>query len=431
MSYLLYIALFLYSSLGTAILCKQILDTDNKNIYKRDFLAIYVLTRTMAVGGNISTPIDVLAKQYIGDIPRPIYDHPTPHPPTMGLLLLPLSLFDYVTAKWLWFFVEFVLLFLTFYIFQLIFHARISWIVFILIFLSFQSFNPITSELFHGQVNIPILFLLTWLWLCLNKKQDKLAGFLWGISILLKQITWPILFIFLFHKKYMCVLSAVITILTGYIFAIWIIGWHEITNNLFITLPNITEYYQDSPWNLSLWTIGYRSVNGASFTAFTGRKFDVDSLFIFNHGAFLISSIIPLIVLVISLFIILRKNDITQTFPMICGILTVINPLAWYHYFVIVLLPCLNILRRLISRNFPPLESTLTIFAFLSISPLELAWMRIGSYLGGAGLVHFNMVNQLAVPYFPQLLFFMPTIGVLILSFLSSHTISKSIEDTE
>ena len=70
--------------------------------FRKDFVQEYVLARAVAERADPYVPIARLVAEYLGVVPEAVFPHPTPHPPTVGLLFLPLALTDYNTAAALW-----------------------------------------------------------------------------------------------------------------------------------------------------------------------------------------------------------------------------------------------------------------------------------------------------------------------------------------
>ncbi len=54
------------------------------HVYRKDFLQEYLLARAIAEGVDPYLPIPMLADRFLGQLPVPLFPHPTPHPPTAG-----------------------------------------------------------------------------------------------------------------------------------------------------------------------------------------------------------------------------------------------------------------------------------------------------------------------------------------------------------
>jgi len=72
------------------------------HVYHKDFLQEYLLGRAALSSIDPYLPVSDLAEQFFGTLPEPVFQHPTPHPPPMVLLGLPLALLSYESAAVVW-----------------------------------------------------------------------------------------------------------------------------------------------------------------------------------------------------------------------------------------------------------------------------------------------------------------------------------------
>lgn len=82
----------------------------------RDFLRDYLLARAIVHRTDLYQPLSALAAtvgQTSSDIDGRISPHRSPHPPTAAILFLSLAALDYLTAEWVWLFLELVFLMVT------------------------------------------------------------------------------------------------------------------------------------------------------------------------------------------------------------------------------------------------------------------------------------------------------------------------------
>jgi hypothetical protein len=127
------------------------------------------------------------------------FDHPSPHPPTMGLLLLPLAWFDYATASALWLVVEIVCLASTVVMIGRATHSRLpAWAVPTLT-ISLVGLSHIYEEIRNGQVNIAIMTLLAGMWLARQQARPGLAGLLLGAHCS-SNPAWPLVLFYVWRR---------------------------------------------------------------------------------------------------------------------------------------------------------------------------------------------------------------------------------------
>ena len=75
-------------------------------VFMKDFIQEYLLARAMLAGVPPYLPLPDLAERFLGPLPNPIFPHPTPHPPPVGLMALPLGVLGYQQAAIAWYVFE-------------------------------------------------------------------------------------------------------------------------------------------------------------------------------------------------------------------------------------------------------------------------------------------------------------------------------------
>jgi hypothetical protein len=70
------------------------------HVYLKDFMQEYLLAKAALGGVNPYLPLPALARQFISPPPVIALDHPTPHPPPVAVLSLPLAVFLLVKRRW-------------------------------------------------------------------------------------------------------------------------------------------------------------------------------------------------------------------------------------------------------------------------------------------------------------------------------------------
>ncbi|RJP33723.1 MAG: DUF2029 domain-containing protein [Candidatus Omnitrophota bacterium] len=409
------IVVFVLAGIGLFVTASQIQRVQEKQDYRKDFLAIYTLTNAVAHGADPTLPIDDLARMYVDEFEGAAFPHPTPHPPTMGVLFLPLAMFPYPTAKTIWLVSQFGCLFLSIRMFDRAGGKRSSiWRVgFITVIL--QAWYPVFIDVSNGQVNCMVLFLLTGCWLALRSRRSWTAGVLLGLSLLVKQIAWPVLILFLFKKDLRACLATTLTIFFGYIIAGVMVGFGRLYSYFTTILPAIANLYQANPWNLSLWTLGKRMFEGTGVDPETGATFEIVTQPFFPSVVMstIVFYFIPILCLILAAALIWKFLDSDWSFALLLCCSIILNPLSWPHYFVLALFPLFLIIRRLRENRFPPFETNLSIIIIMFLLPNIFVWKKLAAWAAGG----FSATNGiLTLPFAPGLLLLGPTFALCALS---------------
>src|SRR5260370_37798132 len=150
-------------------------------IYDKDFGQEYLLARAIRAGVDPYLPIEVLAERFVQVTGYLAKVHPTPHPPTVGLLALPLGYLSFPDAVRTWF--EFELVCLLAVVILLIRGAGLPFRLRIAPFLALAlvAWPPITLELGLGQLMLPLLLGLAGAQVALLAGRSVLGGVLLGV----------------------------------------------------------------------------------------------------------------------------------------------------------------------------------------------------------------------------------------------------------
>lgn len=417
------ITLLIFSSIGLIFLIKGFPDN---SIRKTDFLAVYVLPKAIYNGDDISSKIDDLAEKYIGNLKKKYFDFPSHHPPTLGLILLPIAFFDYYHAQKIWYLFEILFLLLTIHNLFLIADTHLHWRWIILYTMAFSIINPAVGDLGLGQVNCLLVYLLSAMWLSLKNNNEGSAGIYWGISLMLKQLAWPLLFVLIFHRKYRTIFWSAITITLGYIIIGYIVGTQAIIKYYVNTLPPLYEYHVNSPWNSALLTIGKRITDGAYFKSSNMPVFTLYPLFPqLKTSAFLtllLQYLLPITVLFLSIIRMIQINSFDGSFALFSGLILLINPITWDYFYLFALIPLTRVIQQLRNQRFPLIATYLALLLFLIISIHYISWINFAILIEKGTLYVKDPTTVLTFHYTSYLPVYIPAIATLILSFMAAQT---------
>jgi hypothetical protein len=156
-----------------------------------DLMYDYVSGRELRNGGNPYDPSQALMETHIS--PEVEFDldprAANPHTPFQILLLSPLTLLGWVTAKNLWLIIDVALL--TVSVFIVSRELRLSLSATVVVTMGFALMPLARLEFFQGQVGTLLLFLFVLGWMARRRGNESLCGIALGIAAALK--LYPIL----------------------------------------------------------------------------------------------------------------------------------------------------------------------------------------------------------------------------------------------
>ena len=297
----------------------QILFSDS--ISKKDFPQFFLMGHALRAGANLYAPLHDLAARFDPNLTDWI--KVSAYPPIVAVIGLPFSYLPYFWAIISWMAFEVGCLITAVFLIVRHFGGRDAPTPVLVTVFAFISWQPIFIDLYHGQVMIPILLLLTLVWLSLKAGKDIQAGILLGIVISIKLYAWPIAIFLVLKRRWRAPLVAfVVFVAANAVMAGWA-GSATLYDYYFRVGRAVFEEYKFYPLNFSAWTVGLRSFGLAGALIMSGS------------------------VLCWSLFLALRSKDFDSAFMIMLVAATILQPIAWIHYLV-TLLPafCLIAARR-------------------------------------------------------------------------------------
>ena len=321
----------------------------------KDFTQEYLLARAILDRASPYQPIDQLAARYVDPSGYFTKTHPTPHPPTVGLLALPLGLLSYSAAAQVWLAVELACLLGSV---RLLTHER--WARTLLFSVALVGWAPVTLELGLGQLTAPLLLGLAAVQVALSARRPQVGGGLLGLSLLIKPIAWPWLLVLLWRRCWVALEATVVVGLVGGAATILAIGLPATMGYLFDVLPRMTTAFFGEPTNISLWTLTSR----LGITWLPGWA-------------------VPAAVLLVLAWIARRRASLPDQFALMTVASLLASPITWGFYLVLALQPLSRVLRALRHRGWQPPEVAAAIIVFATLSASQALLTDLA--LGGAG----------------------------------------------
>jgi hypothetical protein len=368
-------------------------------VYRKDFLQEYTLARAIADGFDPYLPTHVLAERYSDSLPLLVFPHPTPHPPTLGMLLLPLALLEYSTAAAVWLGLEIVCLVVSIYLLGRAAGARLSIWATLGIATVLLAWHPVWVELASGQVMVLMLALLAGAWLALRSGRPGLGGALVGLAILIKPVVLPLLLLFLLRRDWRALLGATAVICGGYLVAGYVVGPNKVGSYLTRVLPLVNSTYRGHALNLSISSLGWRVFHGTGSHILPGI---VAPPLIESAPAALVTSIgLPCLLLLGACLAVRNQCSLDVSFGVMVGVSVLTVPISWDHYLVLAAIPAAQVIRWLACHHLPSRETNLALIVAVLLIP---SWSRLPAVLGvPAEVVGGEITHSFALALLPML----------------------------
>jgi len=329
----------------TAISCLysliQLLHTlFSPELYKKDITQFFLMGHALRGGANLYAPLHDLAAQF--DPRMTDWIKVSAYPPIMAVVGLPLSYLPYRWAVISWMFFELACLVAAVILIVKHFGGRDATTPVLVTVCAFLAWQPLFIEFYHGQVMIPILLLLTLVWLALREGKDIKAGLLLGIVIAIKLYAWPLAIFLLLKRRWRAPMAAFIVFIAANALMVAWVGSAIVYDYYTRVGAQVFAEYKFYPLNFSAWCIGLRSFGLV--------------------GAVLMS----VSVLLWSLFLALRSKDFDSGFMIMLAAATILQPISWIHY-MLTLLPAFCFIAN--RRKFRTSDLLLGVFLLVLILP--------------------------------------------------------------
>jgi hypothetical protein len=337
--------------LGTVNLFKLIKTIPGDDAYRKDFFQEYLLARAVMAGLPVYTPLPELAERLEGPLPFTIFPQPSPHPPAVLIFALPLAFFSYRTALIIWLVVELTLLFFTCRLLLRRYFGVNQWWASLLVAIGLIATFPVSLELAVGQLMLLTLFLLTAGWLALRSSNDIQGGALLGLSLVVKFIGWPLILFLIFRKRWRAVLAAGSVFLVANVVGGLIVGLNQAAHYYRYVAPIGSKLYESEFLNFSTWASGRRLFAGTSNSIL--QTVNIEALFNAPAVAPLMAVILTLSVVCLALLLAHRVADFDLAVAILVCASAVVNPIAWHHYLVLLVMPAAVSIKGLMNSSFP------------------------------------------------------------------------------
>ncbi len=318
--------------------------------------------------------------------------------PTTSLMLLPLTPFDYNTARIIWIIFNCLLLIFTLnYLFKKLEFQK-DWIPFILVI--FLLFQPLYANIVFAQVYILIFSVLTFALFGYKSGKQTLSGILIGFMIILKTFGLILFVLLLIQKKWRTILWMLVTIIFVSLISLPWIG----TNAWFVYADKILQF-SSLP---SLSVTAYQTIHSFfyHFTVYNQQwnPYPVINLPLLGK---LLTVSFSLFLLAAVIFYAFRQKSPELSFSIFIIAGVVLSPVSLDYHYVVLLLPILIFIKWFRENNTKLLWILLFLFYALiaaslhySSSKITAGWVAIFAYpklygaLGLMGLFFFQLIKD-------------------------------------
>jgi alpha-1,2-mannosyltransferase len=311
--------------------------------YSKDLQQEYLTASAWRDGLSIFTPVTELSARYFPFV-TDNFPHPSPHPPVLTPLSLPLTWLPFPVTVFLWLFVNVALL------------VRVGrWLgLSVLASLALLAWPPLWCLVYIGQLELLILVLAMSGWRNAEAGRDWRAGLWLGLAAAIK--LYPALFLlpYLWRWRVRIVLAAGAVFALSQLGGLLAVGGADMVRYYTEILPSVSRYYSVRGLNAAPYGALLRLLGGAT----------VLSPLVRAPGA-----VVPLAV-ALSLF---ALAALVRLAPARAPVATfVLLPTSWY-YAVVLALPTVSELLRVPSLR----HATLVAAVCLSV-PLPLVTLLAG-----------------------------------------------------
>lgn len=387
-------------------------------LYLRDFIQDYVLIRAIAAGGNPLANVSELIPRYVG-VPSHMFPHPTPHPPTMALFLVPFVGLSYPTAALAWFILQLAGLLTAIVLLHRLAGRRPVPLVVVALAVVLVAWFPVQYDLRWANVSIMILVLLVGMFLASRRDRYGLAGALLGLTLLIKPIAWPILLAFAIKRQWRAVTGATVIGGAGVGITAAVIGIPRLISYVTVALPTADHLYEADYGNSSLSAVAWHLFfGGTAQSPITGEaSLTVLPLRLSETAAEIGAVILPLLALLLAGLVIVRWLSLEWSIALAITVSTVINPISWEHENVLLLIPMTLVAIRHLG---PSRGSALAASVVASLTLLFIATENWMLFLG-VGFAPRAPLDHLS-PFSPVVMVFLtvPTVAVILFAVVLS-----------
>jgi hypothetical protein len=270
------------------------------------------------------------------------------------------------------------------------------------------------ADQLSGQLTILLTTLILAALLAFRKDHKILAGVLVGFSVAIKMFTWPLIIYFIVKKDWRTVISSCLTVVGLNLISLFTLGINPIMDYYLRVMEQVTTIYHSFINNYSLWSIGYRLLEGT--TPFGDGSISALPLISLPKLAPFVSAGLVILFLITGLLWAKGSKDPDIAYSIMICVSILISPISWDHYYVLIIIGMTVMWHYLSKHSFPAWKTLIFMMIFIM---LALGNNQIDKVIillnGGADLLQANG-NQ--ITFASSLLMCLPILGLIGLTLL-------------
>ena len=310
---------------------------DSNVVLRKDFLQDYLLVNATLDGKMPYEDISKLKKDYFPDDKTVVFNHPTPHPPTILPFLFPFAFFEYKLSAALWSLCAVLSLMGCSVLISRALKGKNYWSSSILVFLILLSSDPVRIELVSGQYSIFLLLFMLLLASAIENKRYISAGIFLGLSLSIKLFGSLALLFFIYKKKWKLVISTLVTFAILFTLSFFLLDWPTIKYYFLDVAPSIKDLYSTSEYNKSLLTIGNRIFLGTNSSVLEGAE--IAPILFWPEAAAATTWIVVAVFLAVCAFFLSGCKNLVIGLALTILINIIVSPVSWMHSAIVAFCP--------------------------------------------------------------------------------------------
>ncbi len=382
-------------------------------VYYKDCISPYLMAKATLHGVNPYLPLPQLAKMWLQQA-NPA-NHPTPYPPFVALLSLPLSFLSYEVVVRAWMVLEILYVLATILLLLRWWGTSLNPIKIAILLALAIVWMPLNEELWQGQFMSGLMLLLVGAWLALRSGRHILGGALLGALIAIKMTGAPIVLFFMLRRQWRVVFSAAAVVLVANLLAMAVLGSAVVINYYREVASLDAKLWRPAEGNLSVWAWGIRLFEGAGFS------YHLSPLWAAPKEAAAATYLIPAVLLALGVTVAWRAVKFDTAFSWLVAVSILFSPIAWYFYLLLAVIPMVVLARRL-TASAVRAEVWMLAFIFWSLLSIPPSFFEHIARSYGTPIARAGMEPLLVIPFAPGLLTLLPVAGLLGLMWLVSRT---------
>lgn len=332
-------------------------------VYFKDCISPFLMAKALRHGVNPYLPLPELTARWLSAA-HPV-NHPTPYPPFVAFVSLPLAFVSYETVTRIWLGLEIACVLGTILLLLRWWGTSLHPLKVAVILGLSIVWMPLNEELWQGQFMSCLMLLLVGAWLSLRAGKQVLGGALVGALIAIKMTGSPIFLFLALRRKWRAVFSAAAVIIIANLLAMAALGPTVVIDYYHKVAPDNAKLWRPAEANMSAWAWGIRLFQGAGFSYHLHPLYDAPKL------AEITTYLFPLAILLLGLTMAWRARNFDTTFSWLAFVSILFGPIAWYFYLLLAVIPIVVLARRLTVQRFPLGASGLglTFWVLMSVKP--------------------------------------------------------------